>query len=155
MDSLVNFKKAFLLSLLLYFKVGLSFAQQQNHCPEKLKNGHFYSYSSKLNAWSEIFRDGRMQKEIFRNTNDTSVYSIRWVDSCTYEILLLKSTTPFEPGEEDFVKSFKTVVSISSTSNLYYTNTSVVSSEKYRQSFNFIDTVWFDKESVLHRLKRK
>ncbi len=156
MNSLIHLKKAFLLSLLLSLKGGINFAQKhENHCSEKIKVGHFYFYSTKQNAWSEIFRNDDTQTEIFRNTNDTSIYSVKWANPCTYEMLLLKSTTAFEPGEEDYVKSFKTVTTILSISKGYYTFTSIVSSEKYRQSYNFNDTVWFDKDSILHRLKTR
>jgi hypothetical protein len=133
----------YLFTALLSLVSARSLAQAKSNDCSKIRKGHFYFFSKKVNGWSEIFRKDSLHTEIELNTKDTLIYRVNWLKPCVFTMQLIKSTQTFEPGEESFTKSFVHKNEILLVTKKYYTFKSVVSSAEYKKDFTFTDTVWF------------
>ena len=113
----------------------------ENKC-SSLKNGHFYSYLKNESTWSEIFRSGDIQIEVKKNTNDTMFYKVNWLEPCKFNFDYIKSTLVYEPGQEQFYKSFKTTVEIKYVEEKFYTYIATMTSPQYPKQLIVEDTIW-------------
>jgi hypothetical protein len=117
-----------------------AYGQPLNDKCVKLWQGHFYAYSN--TSWAEIFRDETYQIEVNRKTNDTMINRIKWLTPCSFSFDYVSSTVKYEPGEEDFHKSFKTIVEIMYVGKDFYTYKAKMNSSMYSKELVVEDTIW-------------
>jgi len=120
-----------------------AFGQLKSPDCAKVKNGHFFYHSKKVNLWSEIFRNDTMHMEVVKGTNDTLVYKIDWTEPCLFTMQLMKSNQHFEPGEEAFTKSYIAANRVLKVAKEYYTFEAIMTSKDYAKEYKFSDTVWY------------
>ncbi|MGI8635129.1 MAG: hypothetical protein ACR2KZ_06965, partial [Segetibacter sp.] len=66
------------------------------------------------------YRAGNFMKEIEIGKTDTSFWSVKWLDECTYEIKLQSGGT-LKPADKQFMKEHSLVYRITATAKDCYT----------------------------------
>jgi len=120
--SLYSFVKHHLkhfFSLFLIFVSVTSFGQDKADCAS-YHDGTFYSYPKNSNSQFIDYRSGNSVKEIEIEKTDTSFWSVKWLDACTYE-LKLQSGGTLKPADKQFMKEHSLVYRITATGKDYYT----------------------------------
>lgn len=96
-----------------------SFSQSKADC-SKYHDGTFYSYPKNANSQFIDYRTGSSLKEIEIGKTDTSFWSVKWLDECTYEIKFQTGGT-LKPADKQFMKEHSFVYRITTTAKDYYT----------------------------------
>lgn len=97
----------------------VSSAQDKNQCVQ-YHDGVFYSYPKNSGSQYIDYRSGSTVKEIEVGKTDTSYWSVKWLDPCTYE-LKLQSGGTLKPADKQFMKEHSLVYHITATGKDYYT----------------------------------
>jgi hypothetical protein len=118
----------------------------QNKC-EDLKNGTFYSYTRE-GIESIFIRHGEMQKELNTQSEDSTVWQIKWVGNCSYTLKFLQGNG-YPDGQIIFLKQhifFFRVLEITDNYYLYESHQDGPSGKLI-----FMDTVWLKQKPSLKK----
>jgi hypothetical protein len=96
-----------------------TFCQDKNACAG-LHDGVFYYYPKNSNNQFVSFRRGNELKEVQLGKKDTSFWSIKWMDPCTYEIKYRAGGT-LNSADKQFINEHSLVYRITGSEKDYYT----------------------------------
>ena len=108
-----------------------------------VRTGSYY-YNAKLDGGTtrvNIFRTDSTQVELTKDDKKIAVYSVFWIDSCTYEMKLIEQIQPIPSSQLDLKKKMVLKTHILTTTPDYYI---------YNSTINIFDkeitdTVWIQK----------
>ena len=107
---------------------------------KKYKTGK-YEYRSKdpKNPFViRIFRNDSIQTEISRNSGDTAILKVTWLDECTYKLTFIDVKNSMQGVKKMFDKKNEITTTIVDGTNEYY-----IYRSKYSLTNNIItDTMW-------------
>lgn len=132
------------IQMLIVFIPLFSIAQQKN-CAA-LHNGTFYTYDKVANNHTLIIRNGDLQQEINRETNDTSLWKVDWRSECNC-MLTYVSGGQIEKRLKSIPAKVIVNVQILQTTNDYYVYKSFV--RLYGTESTTSDTVWLKERPEL------
>lgn len=79
--------------------------QNENENCRIAKTGTFYYYPRKTNRQFQIIRTNNLQTEINLATGDSSFWTIKWQDECTFSLLYVRNTRIMSDKEKEFTNS--------------------------------------------------
>jgi hypothetical protein len=119
--------------------VAFSCKPKQLNC-KNLRTGEFYFYSKTSGKNYKILRDSSIQQEIILHTNDTSFWSVQWIEDCKFIARWVSETENILEDLKKFYLAHITCIEILETNNDYYINRA--SLDSFNSPINKIDTIW-------------
>lgn len=92
----------FFIYFLLFSTPSISFCQTKNQCAE-IHDGLFYYYPKNANGQFVSYRNGNLLKEVEIGKTDTSFWSVKWLDACSYEVKF-QSGGSVKQADKQFLK---------------------------------------------------
>jgi hypothetical protein len=129
-----------LLIILILSIVSFSCSSKKELNCEQFKNGNFTFHLKQGDVTFSIHRQDSIQIEKDTKTGLYSKLSVRWIDKCNYEALLLETTFPFSDSVQKIRKTIPFQTEIISTAKDYY-----VFKSHRGNSAVLTDTMWLEK----------
>lgn len=111
-----------------------------------LKEGVFYFYPKNSNSKYALYRNKDEQKEVNLENGDSTIWSIKWINDCTY-ILKFKSTSnkKISAEEKELNSKHKFVYSITKTGKGFYIFRGTI--DKVNNQVILEDTMWMNEKT--------
>lgn len=141
--------KIFILTAWLLMPL-LSIAQKKNTECGDLRAGNFYYYSAIDNNHYTYIREDNIQKEVHKESGDTSIWRILWKNDCEYRLEYISGNRIFDALEKKEVDQINVLVKVVEVTKEYYRY------EAYRPVKQILltsDTLWRNEQ--IAKLRRK
>lgn len=106
----------------------------------RYKKGTFY-YKARTPAGTtiiEFVRDDTTQTETVKNTGDTGVFQVKWLDACKYQMKFMRIISNEPDSLKALKKSMTMTISIIEGGDDYY----LFESSNDKNNFVLKDTIW-------------
>lgn len=132
-----------LIFTILFLTAYTGFCQNSSSC-QNFKTGVFYIYPKNDTGRFVITRTGDVQKEVDLVTGDSTIWKIKWMDDCVYQLKFISTSGKLSAEQRELQTKHDLVISITGSGKDYYTFQG--SFDKVKNPVIMYDTMWLSEK---------